>query len=206
MFKAPVQSAQTKAPSDNAITIRNLTKIYSTSVFHSKGDVTAVSNLNLDIPQKGIFVMLGSNGYVAFLICVNYIYGPTSSTECALTFDLSFDSAGKSTSLSIMAGLSSITSGTVTFAGGRSRPPRGVLGIVPQKNVLFPDLTCLQTLKVWRAVKYTKKSRHDEENLEQLLIDCDLEKKIHANSDTLSGGQKRKLQLAIGLLGGSSSE
>jgi len=113
-------------------------------------------------------------------------------------------SAGKSTSLSIVAGLSTITTGTVTFEGGYARPPRGVLGIVPQKNVLFPDLTCLQTLKVWQAVKFSKNS-HQSENLEQLLIDCDLKEKIHANADTLSGGQKRKLQLAIGLLGGSES-
>jgi ABC-type multidrug transport system ATPase subunit len=41
------------------------------------------------------------------------------------------------------------------------------------------------------------------EDLEQLLRDCDLEGKIHYTSGNLSGGQKRKLQLAIGLLGGS---
>ncbi|KDR85825.1 hypothetical protein GALMADRAFT_274642 [Galerina marginata CBS 339.88] len=159
-------------PANVAISIRNLTKIYSNSLFGSKGDVTAVSNLNLDIPKTGIFVMLGSNG------------------------------AGKSTSLSVLAGLSSITSGTVTFEGGFSRPPRGSMGIVPQKNVLFSELTCLQTLEVWKAVKWSKHS-DAKEDLEQLLIDCDLEQKIHANAETLSGGQKRKLQLAIGLLGGS---
>ena len=42
-----------------------------------------------------------------------------------------------------------------------------------------------------------------EEDIDQLLRDCDLEKKIDANASTLSGGQKRKLQLAIGLVGGS---
>ena len=41
------------------------------------------------------------------------------------------------------------------------------------------------------------------EDLEQLLRDCDLEGKIHYTSGNLSGSQKRKLQLAIGLLGGS---
>ncbi|KAH9486075.1 ABC transporter A family member 6 [Psilocybe cubensis] len=159
-------------PPNVAISIRNLTKVYSSSVFASTGDVTAVSNLSLDIPKTGIFVLLGSNG------------------------------AGKSTTLSILAGLSSITEGTVTFEGGFKRPPRGTMGIVPQKNVLFDELTCLQTLEVWRAVKWSHNT-DEHEDLEQLLIDCDLEKKIHANAATLSGGQKRKLQLAIGLLGGS---
>lgn len=110
-------------------------------------------------------------------------------------------SAGKSTSLSVIAGLSSITSGTVTFEGGVSRPARGTLGIVPQKNVLFPELTCIQTLQVWKAVKWSKNSLADEDT-EQLLRDCDLSEKINENAATLSGGQKRKLQLAIGLLGG----
>lgn len=85
-----------------------------------------------------------------------------------------------------------------------AKPPRGTLGIVPQKNVLIPELSCLQTLRVFRAVKWSPSSAADED-LEQLLRDCDLQKKINANASTLSGGQKRKLQLAIGLVGGSKS-
>lgn len=93
----------------------------------------------------------------------------------------------------------------MTFEGGVARPPRGTLGIVPQKNVLFPELSCAQTLRVWKAVKWSEYSE-SEEDVEQLLRDCDLEAKINANADTLSGGQKRKLQLAIGLIGGSKSK
>ena len=111
-------------------------------------------------------------------------------------------SSGKSTILSLIGGLSKPTSGTIIFEGGSPRPPRGSLGIVPQKNVLFPELTCLQALWVWKAVKWSRNSVVDED-LEQLLRDCDLGSKINAQAATLSGGQKRKLQLAIGLLGGS---
>ena len=93
------------------------------------------------------------------------------------------------------------TRGRVLFEGGNVVPPRGTIGIVPQKNVLFDDLTCRQTLKLWRAIKATTAS--NEEDIDQLLRDCDLENKINANASTLSGGQKRKLQLAIGLVGRS---
>lgn len=109
----------------------------------------------------------------------------------------------------MLANLIGRTSGSITFEGGDfedkgvTRPARGILGIVPQKNVLFPELTCYQTLRVWKAVKCVDQNAQDEEDLEQLLRDCDLQKKIHSNADTLSGGQKRKLQLAIGLVGGS---
>jgi ATP-binding cassette, subfamily A (ABC1), member 3 len=116
-----------------------------------------------------------------------------------------FNSAGKSTALSILGGLVSPTTGSVTFEGGVARPPPGTLGIVPQKNVLFPELSCAQTLRVWKAIKWSQNSESDED-VEQLLRDCDLEAKIHSNADTLSGGQKRKLQLAVGLVGGSKSK
>ncbi|TFK69908.1 P-loop containing nucleoside triphosphate hydrolase protein [Pluteus cervinus] len=161
-------------PDNVAISIRNLKKVFSTSsaFFLKKDKVTAVSDLSLDIPKNGIYVLLGSNG------------------------------AGKSTTLSILAGLIGRTSGSIVFEGNIEYPDRGTVGIVPQKNVLFPDLTCLQTLRVWRAVKWSDRSM-DDEDLVQLLKDCDLGTKINSNAHVLSGGQKRKLQLAIGLVGGS---
>lgn len=79
------------------------------------------------------------------------------------------------------------------------------MGIVPQKNVLFPELTCYQNVRVWQAVKHSDHALAASDDLEQLLRDCDLEKKVHENASTLSGGQKRKLQLACGLVGGSKS-
>lgn len=106
--------------------------------------------------------------------------------------------------MSILAGLLGRTRGSVLFEGGVERPPLGTIGLVPQKNVLFSELTCYQTLRVWRAIKPLRDD--GDEDIEQLLRDCDLGNKIHYNANALSGGQKRKLQLAIGLVGGSKSE
>ncbi|OCH92960.1 P-loop containing nucleoside triphosphate hydrolase protein [Obba rivulosa] len=159
-------------PPDTAISIKNLNKTFTTSFWKGKERVIAVASLSLDIPKYGIYVLLGSNG------------------------------AGKSTTMSVIGGLLGRTSGSVLFEGGVERPPRGTIGLVPQKNVLFPELTCHQTLRVWKAVKRTSVGTGDDD-IEQLLRDCDLGKKIHYNANALSGGQKRKLQLAIGLIGGS---
>ena len=168
----------TPVPPDTAISVRNINKTFDTSSIFRKNEVTAISSLSLDIPRTGIFVLLGGNG------------------------------AGKSTFLSILAGLLGRTSGTVTFDGGQARPARGTLGIVPQKNVLFPELTCYQTVRLWSAIKRSDEGKGANENREdwiQLLRDCDLGRKIDKDAGSLSGGQKRKLQLAIGLVGGSNS-
>ena len=94
------------------------------------------------------------------------------------------------------------------FENNRSsdRAAPGSIGIVPQKNVLWDEMTCLQTLRVWSAVKQrgTRNGTTDDD-LIQLLKDCDLESKVREFAGSLSGGQKRKLQLAIGMVGDSES-
>lgn len=49
-----------------------------------------------------------------------------------------------------------------------------------------------------------KYSQDDKHAMEQLIEACDLTSKTSARSGTLSGGQKRKLQLACMLVGGST--
>ena len=50
-------------PPDVAISIRNLGKDFQTSIFGGKkSNVIAVSDLSLEIPKYGIYVLLGSNG------------------------------------------------------------------------------------------------------------------------------------------------
>ncbi|KAH8835982.1 P-loop containing nucleoside triphosphate hydrolase protein [Flagelloscypha sp. PMI_526] len=168
-------------PLDTAISIQSLKKTFNTSSLWKRNQkVTAIGDLTLNIPRGGIFVLLGSNG------------------------------SGKSTIMSLLAGILSPTSGDIVFIDStgtrhfsKDVNRNGSIGLVPQKNVLIPELTCLQTLKVWRAIKSYGYGKEANEDLEQLLKDCDLESKINENSGLLSGGQKRKLQLAIGLVGGS---
>ena len=53
-------------PPGIAISIKNLGKDFRTSMFKKGGGlVTAVADLSLEIPKTGIFVLLGSNGYVS---------------------------------------------------------------------------------------------------------------------------------------------
>ena len=52
-------------PPNTAISIRNLRKTFKSPWWsYKKSEVEAVADLTLDIPRNGIFVLLGSNGYV----------------------------------------------------------------------------------------------------------------------------------------------
>jgi len=69
---------------------------------------------------------------------------------------------------------------------------------------LFSDYQAdKQHVQLWRAIKSTKQHQQLESDLD-LLARCDLGPKVKFLSQNLSGGQKRKLQLACALAGGSN--
>ncbi|KAK5046506.1 hypothetical protein LTR84_008309 [Exophiala bonariae] len=111
---------------------------------------------------------------------------------------LGANGSGKSTTLDAIAGLNSITSGEIDI----NYPDANTgLGLCPQKNVLWDDLTVEEHVRIFNRLK-SKKPSTKGENL-TLLEQCDISPKARAQSKTLSGGQKRKLQLAMMFTGGS---
>ncbi|KAI5812229.1 hypothetical protein BZA77DRAFT_359663 [Pyronema omphalodes] len=110
---------------------------------------------------------------------------------------LGANGSGKTTTLEAIAGLASVREGDISIATGEA----GGIGICPQKNVLWDDMTVEEHVRIWNLIKC---KGDDEATLEKLIEECDLTKKRKAQSKTLSGGQKRKLQLAAMLTGGSN--
>ncbi|RYO94204.1 hypothetical protein DL766_002710 [Monosporascus sp. MC13-8B] len=110
---------------------------------------------------------------------------------------LGANGSGKSTTLDSIAGISRLTSGKITIDG------TGGLGIAPQKNVMWDDLTVEEHIKIFNRLKAPGKTASKEE-IRDLVRSVDLGPKAKAMSKTLSGGQKRKLQLGMMLTGGSS--
>ncbi|KAI0425541.1 hypothetical protein F5Y09DRAFT_352165 [Xylaria sp. FL1042] len=104
--------------------------------------------------------------------------------------------SGKTTTLDMLSGFLRPTEGSMTF---NTLPSQ--IGICPQKNVLWGNLTVSEHLALWAALKGSGESR---ESLGQLIEQCDLTKKRNNFAASLSGGTKRKLQLACMLVGGSS--
>jgi ATP-binding cassette subfamily A (ABC1) protein 3 len=109
---------------------------------------------------------------------------------------LGANGSGKSTTLDAISGLNTITNGSIEIDG------TGGLGLCPQKNVMWDELTVFEHVRIFNRLKSSGKT-DDKETIENLIRACDLGHKINAKSSTLSGGQKRKLQLAMMFTGGS---
>ena len=112
---------------------------------------------------------------------------------------LGANGSGKSTTLDAIAGLNSLSAGAIDI---NYKSAGTGLGFCPQKNVLWDDLTVGEHLRIFNKLKSEQISTKAEN--EALLVDCDIAQKISARSKTLSGGQKRKIQLAMMFTGGSS--
>lgn len=110
---------------------------------------------------------------------------------------LGANGSGKSTTLDAIAGTSRLTSGNITIDG------TGGLGIAPQKNVLWDELSVEEHLRIFNRLK-SPENHASKQEIRELVHAIDLDLKIKAFSKTLSGGQKRKLQLGMMLTGGSA--
>ncbi|KAK9774832.1 hypothetical protein SCAR479_08387 [Seiridium cardinale] len=104
--------------------------------------------------------------------------------------------SGKTTTLDMIAGFQRPTGGSININALPSQ-----IGVCPQKNVLWDELTVIEHLIFWNTVK---SGTDDEATLEKLVQTCDLTHKRNTLAKNLSGGMKRKLQLACMLVGGSS--
>nr|XP_023902088.1 ABC transporter A family member 1 isoform X2 [Quercus suber] len=154
------------------IQIRNLHKVYATK----KGNCCAVNSLQLTLYENQILALLGHNG------------------------------AGKSTTISMLVGLLTPTSGDAMVFGKNIITDmdeiRKTLGVCPQNDILFAELTVKEHLEIFAILKGV-----NEEFLERVVMDMidevGLADKTNTTVKALSGGMKRKLSLGIALIGDS---
>jgi len=134
------------------------------------GDFLAVDKLNLKIKKGEVFGFLGPNG------------------------------AGKTTSINMMVGLLSPTSGNVLINSEEvERMDKKTIGICPQELVLWENLTCSENLKLMGDM-YTVPKDILTERIETLLKDLYLTEKADTRVSNLSGGMKRRLNLAMAVI------
>lgn len=135
--------------------------------------LTAVDDLTFEVRAGEIFSLLGPNG------------------------------AGKTTTISILATLLLPTSGEA-WIGGYSilKHPlevRRLIGVVPQEIALYQDLSGYENLWFWGQM-YGLKGRELRQRIHSTLEQVGLSEKADHKVRTYSGGMKRRLNLAAGLL------
>jgi ATP-binding cassette, subfamily A (ABC1), member 3 len=163
------------------VNILELTKVYDpVSCRARRGKeaqpVRALDGVNLTMYEGQIFALLGHNG------------------------------AGKSTLISILTGLYTASSGAVSMYGedihDNMDRVRQFIGVCPQHDILFDELTVREHLVFYGQLKGVSKAQVEDAAREK-IDELGLGEKADALSKTLSGGQKRKLSLAIALIGDS---
>ncbi|KAI9140082.1 hypothetical protein BKA69DRAFT_1081761 [Paraphysoderma sedebokerense] len=140
----------------------------------SFGSKVVLDGVNLKIYEGSIFGLLGHNG------------------------------AGKSTLVSILTGITEATSGNIKIydqcVSNNLESIRSNLGVVLQKDVLWNHLTVTEHVNFYGRLKGLKETEM-QIRCNELLNELDLEKEKDTAAEKLSGGQKRKLSVAIAMIG-----
>lgn len=139
----------------------------------SYGDLKAVKDLSLQVRKGEIFGLLGPNG------------------------------AGKTTTISMICGLLKKDSGEVYIKGrcmnGNYRAFKHLIGLCPQDIVLWEDLTCLEQMEMTGRLYDMRRDVARKKSLELLDV-LGLVEKRNKLAKTLSGGMKRRLNIALALV------
>ena len=137
------------------------------------GEFTAVDDVSFTVYEGETFGLLGPNG------------------------------AGKSTLIRMMTTLLPITAGAARILGHDvSRAPdaaRRCIGVIPQALTSDLDLSVEENLSIY-AKLYDVPARDRKRNIDELLELVDLSKWRTAQTKTLSGGMRRRLEIARGLV------
>ena len=111
--------------------------------------------------------------------------------------------AGKSTTVAMIAGLVTPDGGAVTIGGkplgGDTDPQKRLIGLVPQDLALYEELPAAANLRLFGSL-YGLTGRPLEDAIGSALLLVGLAERAGDRVKTFSGGMKRRLNLAAGLL------
>ena len=145
------------------------------NIYKDYDDVKAVENFNGELFKDEIFALLGHNG------------------------------AGKTTLIKMVSGTEAPTNGDILLNNESLITNRNLLyqnlGVCFQEDIFYPYLTINEHLKFIMDIK--KKDTFNQEQIDNLLKDLDLIDQKNQVCSTLSDGQKRKLCIALALIGNS---
>ena len=136
-------------------------------------NITAVDSVNLQIKENETFALLGLNG------------------------------AGKTTLIKMLCTLTTVTSGNATICGydlkTEQEKIKPILNISPQESAVAKNLTTKENL-LFVASLYGISKELANQKAEELLKEFDLVEKSNVRAKNLSGGQMRRLSIALAII------
>ena len=154
--------------------IQSIVELKNISVFYNKRQI--IENLNLSINKQEILGMLGPNG------------------------------VGKSTIFNLITGIRDPDYGEIFINGINAtklpineRFTKFKLGLVPQYGGLIHDLSLIDNLKLVSEIHIKEKESRDHK-LNKIITQFEFESLLRIKAKNLSGGQKKKLVIAMSLM------
>eukprot|EP00180_Rhodochaete_pulchella_P000725 Plantae.Rhodophyta-Rhodochaete_pulchella.ctg1555.p1 GENE.Plantae.Rhodophyta-Rhodochaete_pulchella.ctg1555~~Plantae.Rhodophyta-Rhodochaete_pulchella.ctg1555.p1 ORF type:complete len:774 (-),score=150.29 Plantae.Rhodophyta-Rhodochaete_pulchella.ctg1555:381-2429(-) len=162
-----------KTMANSAVVIKGIRKVFRRGGGGGRNFV-AVNDVYLSIAHESLFCLLGHNG------------------------------AGKSTLFSMLTGVINVTAGDAEIYGSSIRDNqdeiRSILGVCPQHDILWDQLTCAEHIELFAALKGIPRSEWKSE-AKARLAQVELSDVSNKWAGQLSGGMQRRLSVAISLTG-----
>jgi len=154
-------------------TVQTNPRIAVQNIVKQYGNFTAVDNVSFEVRSGEIFGLLGPNG------------------------------AGKTTIMSMLSCLFPPTSGTISISGydvvHQAKKVKQAMGIVPQEVAIYPTLTAYDNL-VFFGSMYGLRGKILRQRIKESLDIVGLSDKANQSINSFSGGMKRRVNIAAGLL------
>lgn len=150
----------------------NMSYVVVENLVKKYGDITAVDHLSFTVSKGEIFGLLGPNG------------------------------AGKSTTLNVITTLTDFDKGKVMIDGMDIREHKSeikrLIGMVPQDIAIYDHLNALENVKFFASL-YGYGKRELDKNAKEALEFVGLADKMKARPKQMSGGMRRRLNIACGI-------
>jgi ABC-type multidrug transport system ATPase subunit len=173
----PLLTKGYKLGASDAMEVHTLRKTFSTGLCGRGNVKVAVDGLSLKVQESQILALLGHNG------------------------------AGKSTTINMLTGLLEPDQGNAYFYGLTITEDldaiRNILGVCPQHDVLWGDLTAYEHMQLFGHLKGIPRENMATE-IQALLDEVQLNHVANHRVRTYSGGMKRRLSVALSFLGDPS--
>ena len=196
--------------------LNNSKSVYK-NILEEKSDLSKINLNSSNFENEEIYTNKHINGEVLKIKNIVKVFGDGKRAIDGISLNLYKDEifallgqngAGKTTLISILTGIYEVTSGLAIYNNINILESmnmdlfRKKLGICPQHDILYDNLNIREHLEMFSTFKGVNSKKINIE-VNKMIKDFKLEKNQYILSKNLSAGQRRKLSIAMALIGGS---